>query len=213
MAQASASISSKPRQPGTTVIGTGKVPACPPPTRVVTSGPGPEGSLEAPSTKTPISVSSSISLVISSCFHPLTHELLRLDILEAHGLQFPPEQAEHGARLVEPFLARDLLDTEKMGNVGVGLDHIEERELPLGAERAARGEGERAFAFRRLVDYDEKFALVPFGEDLALHAAASRLQRLLSSRVSLLLGRHGGACCHHFAALSWGAAARRLSSG
>ena len=46
-----------------------------------------------------------------------------------------------------------------------------------------------------------------FGKDLALDAPLWRVRRLLSGRFALLLGRHGAACCHHFADLSSAAGA------
>ena len=94
----------------------------------MTRGPGPEGSFEAPSTSTPISSSSSISSRDFLRFHALAHDLLGYEVLEAHGLQLAPEQAEHGFRLAVPLLARDILHREPL-KIDVGLDDVKERKL------------------------------------------------------------------------------------
>ncbi len=52
--------------PGTMVTGMGKLPAAVPAASEATSGPGPAGSVEAPSTRMAMSSSSSMSLRISS---------------------------------------------------------------------------------------------------------------------------------------------------
>src|SRR5581483_11245131 len=68
--QASALMSSRASSPGTMVMGMGNLPALAPAASEETSGPGPAASLEAPSTSTAMSSSSSICLRISSTFLP-----------------------------------------------------------------------------------------------------------------------------------------------
>src|SRR5262249_54109119 len=131
-----------------------------------------------------------------------THDLLRRQRLEAHRFQLAAEQPKHCARLVVSLLAGDLLHPEPMREFGAGLDDIKQRELPMRAYGAACSDGERAFAFRRLVDDHEEFSLMPLDEDLPLFARLGRLGRLLPS-FALLLARHGLPCCHQSTALSW----------
>src|SRR5262245_6846735 len=100
-------------------------------------------------------------------FHPLAHDLLGFERLEAHGFQLAPEQAEHRLRFGMSLLARDLLDGEPL-KIDIGLDDVEESELASRPLRAACGKSERALAFRRFVNDDEKFPPVAFGEDLSL---------------------------------------------
>ncbi len=162
------------RCPGTTVIGTGKSPTWRPLASVVTSGPGPAGSFEAPSTRTPISWSSSTTFKNLGGLVALAHDLLGLEMLEAHGLDLAAEQAEHGARLVVPLLARDLLDAEPMLELDPGLDHVKQGKMAARALGAAGGKSERTLAFRRLVHHHEELPLVALLIDLPLLARLGR---------------------------------------
>ena len=163
--QARPAISSKVKFPGTMVMGIGKLPALAPAASDETSGPGPDGSVEAPRMRMPKSRSSSISFTISSAFCP-SRMISSGTISKPQVLSLRALQPEHGAGLVVLLLAERLLDAKPMAHLR-GLDHEQKRQPPARAPGAARRIIKSRLALRALVHDHQELALVAIGKKAA----------------------------------------------
>ena len=131
----------------------------PPAASEETSGPGPAASVEAPSTRTAMSSSSSISLRISSPLLALADDFLAGDVLVAGDVELAPEQAEQRLRLGGLFLELHLAHVDPVLEF-LRLDHVEHDERCPPS--AARGSPHRRARSRppALVDDDQELAAV-----------------------------------------------------
>ena len=198
---------------GTTVIGTGKVPASLPPTSVVTSGPGPEGPWKRRAPARRYRSSSSISLVISSAFIPSRTNSSGTISSKPMAFSFRPNRRNTARALLRPS-SRATSSTPSHLELGV----LAPRRR--AARVAALVRSARLAAKASALSHSGVSSTTTRNFRLCPSAKACRFRRGFAASAALFLrprqfaswlpwGQHGAITS---AALSWGAAASCFSS-